>query len=320
MIAGSASNLSYTNPVFDGYFADPFAFQVGDGYYAVGTGGTDPGNGRVFQVLYSPNLIDWTSLGFALPKLPGMENDSYWAPEVVQRNGTYYMYYSVGQGDKSHHLRIASSPTPEGPYVDLGRLTSEQIPFAIDPHVYRHTDGEDYLFYASDRLESDRPGTCLYVDHLLSPTQVAGKPALVAHATSDWQRYEANRTMYGGTHDWHTLEGPTVIWNQGFIYVLYSGGNWQTESYGVDFVVSEHPLGPYENGTKERPRVLSATSGNVLGPGHNSIVRGPGKDPLVAVYHGWDRNKTARLMRIDPLKFGPDGPFIEGPTTDPKSL
>ena len=62
MIAGSASNLSYTNPVFDGYFADPFAFQVGDGYYAVGTGGSDPGNGRVFQVLYSPNLIDWTAL------------------------------------------------------------------------------------------------------------------------------------------------------------------------------------------------------------------------------------------------------------------
>jgi len=48
---------TYTNPVYPGYFADPFVWEHGGAYYAVGTGAAEaaravegPG-GRVFPVL-----------------------------------------------------------------------------------------------------------------------------------------------------------------------------------------------------------------------------------------------------------------------------
>ncbi|MBN9500308.1 MAG: glycoside hydrolase family 43 protein [Armatimonadetes bacterium] len=311
---GSPSGISYVNPVFTDYFADPFVFKVGSDYYAVGTGGqVDSASERVFRVLRSTNLVEWTPLGFALNKPEGHENGAFWAPEITQRHGRFYMYYSVGRGDKHHHLRVAVSESPEGPYFDKGQLSAKILPFAIDAHVYRHTDGCDYMFYAVDLLGGERPGTCLVVDRMLAPDRLEGNPHLVARATADWQRFEKGRSMYGGIYDWHTLEGPAAVWHDGRVYVFYSGGNWQNESYGVDFVTAEHPLGPYANGTIDRPRTL-ATSSEVLGPGHNSItVAADGKTEF-AVYHGWDKERTARLMRIDPILWTDQGPVIDGPS------
>lgn len=310
----SSSRISYVNPVYDGYFADPFVYKVGGSYYAIGTGNKNVSPDRVFQVLRSPDLVNWTSLGYALKVPAGFEGGDFWAPEVTQRGSQFYMYYSVGRGDKGHHIRVAVADHPEGPYEDAGRLTPEDLPFAIDAHVYRHTDGEEYLYYAVDILDSDRPGTSLVVDRLVSPTQLEGNPHTVARATADWQRYEADRSIYDGVYDWHTLEGPTVVHKDGKIYVLYSGGNWQNESYGVDFVVADHPLGPYVNETVDHPRALSTVEGLVFGPGHNSVILGPDGKTYIAVYHAWDKAKTARLMRIDPIRWTEDGPVIDGPS------
>lgn len=314
------SDISYANPIYPGYFADPFAFRHEGSYYAVGTSGpNEDSSSHVFQVLRSGNLVDWESVGYALEKLPGKEDWCYWAPEVAMQNGRFYMYYSVGEGDKHHRIRVAESKTPEGPYQDLGPITNPEIPFAIDPHVLQ--DGDDwYLFYATDLLSDDRPGTVLVVDRMLSPIQLAGEPQLVARATSDWQRYESNRQMYEGRYDWHTLEGPTVVKKDGRTYVFYSGGNWQNGSYGVDFVVADHPLGPYENLTEKRPRVLGTVPEQVIGPGHNSIVVGPDNETLIAVYHAWNPERTARLMRIDPILWTDDGPVIDGPSLSPRTL
>jgi len=44
--------------------------------------------------------------------------------------------------------------------------------------------------------------------------------------------------MYGRVWDWHTLEGPFVRKHDGRYYCFYSGGRWETESYGVDYGVA----------------------------------------------------------------------------------
>ncbi len=313
------SALSYINPVFAEYFADPFAFRYQGLYYAVGTSGTDDQD-SVFQILRSENLIDWTPLGYAMPKLEGFAEGCYWAPEVSICEGCFYLYYSVGEGDKAHRVRVAVADNPAGPYRDLGPITASEISFAIDPHVYHHTDGQSYLYYATDFLDGDRPGTALVVDRLNEPTKLAGQPRIVARATSDWQRYQSDRPIYEGRYDWHTLEGPTVVHHEGRIYVFYSGGNWQNGSYGVDYVVADNPLGPYENTTGDHPRVLRTLPGTVIGPGHNSFVLGPDGRTRYAVYHAWNPERTARLMRIDPLIWTPEGPIIDGPSTTPQFL
>ncbi len=315
--AQAERSVSYTNPVFPEYFADPFVFLHEGVYYAVGTSPLLEGQ---FSVLRSLDLVNWHRLGTALETSAGFEGGSFWAPEVAIADGRFYLYYSVGKGDKSHHLRVAVSAKPEGPYEDLGRLTPEDSIFAIDASPYRHADGDWYLFYATDLLDGDRPGTSLVVDRLLDMTTLAGTPQVVARASQDWQRFEANRAIYGRTLDWHTLEGPCAVFRNGKVYCLYSGGNWQNETYGVDFAVADHPLGPYRSDTPATPRLLQTLPGQVIGPGHNSIVAGPDGKTEYIVYHAWDAGRTARLMRLDRLEWTEDGPTCDGPSIDERHV
>jgi GH43 family beta-xylosidase len=120
--------------------------------------------------------------------------------------------------------------------------------------------------------------------------------------------------MYGGVWDWHTLEGPCTLKRDGLYYCFYSGGNWQNDSYGVDFCYAEHPLGPFMDADLDHPRVLKSVPGQVFGPGHNSVVRGPDGVTDFIVYHAWDAAATARRMCIDPLVWTDEGPRCLGPT------
>src|SRR5712692_6993618 len=117
---------SYTNPVYDGYFADPFAWEHGGQYYAVGTGPleaegeAEKAGGRLFPLLGSEDFVHWRPAGRALLRPDANLGDSFWAPEVAYEGGKFYLYYSVGHGDKNHQLRVATSDRPEGPYRDTG--------------------------------------------------------------------------------------------------------------------------------------------------------------------------------------------------------
>ena len=314
-LATNRTTASYTNPVYASYFADPMVFRHDGIYYAVGTGPRPEGvNTGEFTLLRSDNLVDWHPLGMALSTPDAFEGCTFWAPEVAIADGKFYLYYSVGKGDQAHQLRVAISDTPDGPYEDCGRLSPEDCLFSIDASPYQHSDGDWYLFYAVDFLEGDRPGTSLVVDRLLDMTTLEGNPQVVARATADWQRFQSGRSMYGGIYDWHTLEGPFPVLHDGKIYCLYSGGNWQNESYGVDFVVADHPLGPYRNEAVDIPRVLKTIPNRVLGPGHNSVTVAPNGETQYIVYHAWDADRTARLMRIDPLHWSADGPTCDGPS------
>ncbi|MFW5697541.1 MAG: glycoside hydrolase family 43 protein [Fimbriimonadaceae bacterium] len=322
MAVGSGSKLKnrpYQNPVYPHYFADPFVFRHESLFYAVGTS-PECGNGdpNVFPMLASEDLVEWERLNNALVPPDGMADGTFWAPEIAEHDGRFYMYYSVGQDDKDHHLRVAVSEKPGGPYRDQARLSDPALSFAIDGHPYRHTDGEWYLFYAVDLLDGERSGTSIVADRLIDMTRLAGETIVVARATRDWQRYESNRAIYGGRYDWHTLEGPFVVTRQGKIYCLYSGGNWQNETYGVDYVVADHPLGPYCNTAGEAPRLLKTKPNLVLGPGHNSVVRTMDDQAEMVVYHAWDPAMTARTMRIDPLVWTDEGPRCHGPSITPQ--
>lgn len=311
--------MRYKNPVYSRYFADPFVWRVGKDYFAVGTGreeagGVDEKAGWVFPMLHSRDLVHWERLGETLERPDPALGDTYWAPEVASQGGQNWMYYSIGFGHKNHQIRTALATEPMGPYQDVQvnpLVAPSDPPFAIDPHPFRDDDGAWYLFYARDFLDSDRgvrAGTALVVDRLVSMDKVEGKPRVVVRARNDWQRFMADRPMYGGRYDWHTLEGPCVVKHGGRYYCFYSAGRWENETYGVDYAVADYVLGPYSDaGNESGPRVLKTVPGKVLGPGHNSLVTGPdGADYLV--YHAWDAAMTGRHLCIDRLKWTPDGP------------
>src|SRR4028119_456634 len=142
--------LTYTNPVYPEYFADPFVWQHAGEYYAVGTGAleaggevNEAGKTRVFPLLHSTDFVNWHYAGNALLRVDPSLGDSYWAPEVAFSDGNFYLYYSVGHEDKNHQLRVAVSNQPLGPYRDSGEPLIDPVacPFAIDPHPFQDSDG-----------------------------------------------------------------------------------------------------------------------------------------------------------------------------------
>ncbi len=304
-------------PAWDGYFADPFVWRAGGAYWAVGTGPAEAAGAvaeRVFPLLRSPDLVRWERLGSALVRPDPALGDSFWAPEVAERDGVFHLYYSVGFADARHQLRVATSREPAGPYHDagVGLTDSASCPFAIDPHPFVDTDGRWWLFHARDFLDTPgdaRAGTALVVQELETMTRLAsGPPTVVLRARHEWQRFLADRPMYGRRFDWHTLEGPCVRRHAGRYWCFYSGGRWESDCYGVDYAVADHVLGPYVDAGSERgPRVLRTVAGRLLGPGHNSIVVGPDGAERI-VYHAWDADMRARRMYVGRLVWTPDGP------------
>jgi beta-xylosidase len=326
-------DLTYQNPVWPDYFADPFILRWQNEYYAYGT--TEiidyelESETKVFPLLRSTNLVKWEQLGYAMAPLDtsseAMASAAYWAPEVAERDGRFYMYYSacVGPGDEGHRLRIAVANHPAGPFRDTGNVLLPNENFSIDAHPFCDPrDGRWYLFFAKDYFD-ERVGTGTAVvplaDDMMS---VVGTPILVLRAAADWQIFQRNRTIYNQSWEaWHTIEGPFVVEHDGRYYCFYSGGAWHTSAYGVSYGVADNVLGPYrDEWSAEGPSVLRGIPGKVLGPGHNSVVRGPDNQTDFLVYHAWDIAQTARRMFIDPIVWTPEGPQCNGPTCDHQTI
>ena len=320
--APSAPPRTYTNPVYAGSMPDPSVIRHSGIYYGFGTTGAErTRDGRVFTVLGSRDLAHWERFGGALLPPSSDERIQYWAPEVTETGGMFYLYYAMGGLEPERfELRVATSVRPQGPYVDQAKLTDcESNRFTIDPFPFRDDDGQWYMFYARNFTNHDattHPGTAIVVDRLLDMTQLAGQCQVVVRAHHDWTLYQANRHMdvYNATFDWHTIEGPCVVKHNKRYYCFFSGSNYQTTRYGVDYVVADHPLGPY-SGEGDRPRVLQSIPGSVRGPGHHSIVFGPHDRFQYLVYHAWDPTMKVRWMCVDKLVWTAEGPRSQATTT-----
>ena len=296
-------------PAFGGYFADPFVLRLDDGSYAAyGSSGAGTATGLAFEALTSPDLISWQTQGPVLARPPYKQGDQYWAPEVIYANGYFWMYYSVGHGIIGHHLRVARSPSPLGPFVDEGVDLTPSETFAIDPHPYQDIDGSRYLFFARDVLDAARPGTHLAAARLATMTSFATAPTAILEPNADWQIYEPARTMYGQIFDWHTLEGPSVLLRGGRYWLTYSGGAWTGPNYAVSWAVADHPLGPWEHAPTGTPPLL-ATTDDLIGPGHNSLTTTPDGADVIA-FHSWDAAHHTRQMHLHTINFDATGPLM----------
>jgi len=299
-------------PLWDGYCADPFVLRTPDGRYVMyGTTPASLPGGRAFQTLVSEDLNTWQDAGGALVTSPDdPAGTEWWAPEVAHVDGTYWMYYSTGIGDVGHQLRVATSTSATGPFEDTGTVLTPDLPFAIDPSPFRDRSGAWWLFFATDLVEGDRPGTVLAVQRLGDMSRLEGPRTIVLRATAEWQRYQAEREMYGGIHDWHTLEGPAVLddGEDGYL-LLYSGGNWQTSGYGVAVATAPAPQGPWHEDPGQSQVVTSASTG-LIGPGHCSVLTDDDGTRHVFL-HAWDPSLQRRRPHRMVLRLE-DGRVVVG--------
>jgi arabinan endo-1,5-alpha-L-arabinosidase len=120
----TTAKQTHTNPVYGSYFADPFVWRHEDTYYAIGTGELEA-NGqvieKVFPLLLSTDFFEWKFASSALVRPDKTLGGNFWAPAIAHADDKFYLYYSVGHGDKNHQLRVAASNAPQGPIVILGK-------------------------------------------------------------------------------------------------------------------------------------------------------------------------------------------------------
>lgn len=317
---------TYTNPVYDGYMADPFVWRHAGVYYAIGTGqaeadGMTYGQSHVIPLLRSTDLVDWHFVRHALVRPPDELGGQFWAPAVAVHDSRFYMYYSVGHCERGimHHLRVAVADHPDGPYHDTREplVVVGDEGFVYDAHPFQDDDGQWYLFYNRHFWEMDgeaRIGEGIVARRLIGMTQASADWVTIVRPHADWQR-GMQVARNGQDVDWHTVEGACVLKHNGRYYCLFSGSYWMTEQYGVDYVVSDHVLGPYGGDiTITGPRVLRSVPECVRGPGHNSLVLGPDNATWYIVYHAWNASMRRRQMWIDPVRWMSDGPRCSGPT------
>ncbi len=309
---------TYLNPVHNRSCPDPFVLKYLNEYWCYCTGIWH--DGRCFGILRSRDLVHWEELGGALAPLD-QQATCYWAPEVIYDNGRFLMYYSVGNEERMQ-IRVASATHPAGPFIDQGvRLTKED--FAIDAHVFIDNDGTRWMFYATDFLEHTHIGTGTVCDKMLDEFTLAGNAQPVTRARYPWQVYDPERKEKGGVC-WYTVEGPFVLKHKQRYFQIFSSGNWQQASYGVSYASSDRLATAEEweqfaDGEQVLP-ILRTVPGQVIGPGHNSVVRGPDNQQLFCVYHRWAEDAQARVLAIDPMDWAGDRLLVLGPSYQPQPL
>ena len=314
--AAEPLTLNYQNPLWEGTLADPQAFKAGDTWYAIGTGPAP--DGRQFPILRSKNFTDWEFVNGALEPLKDPEFKDYWAPEIAERDGKFYLYYAADM-----RMRVAVSDKPAGPFKDTGKFMFPDLKFSIDGHAFRDPQsGQWYFFFAKDFFDQ-RPGTALAMvklgDDMIT---TEGAQTTVLRAFADWQIYERNRTLYDRHWDaWHTVEGPFVIYQDKRYHCFYSGGNWQTPGYGVGCAAADKIEGPYEDKhSPDAAGVIKTVPGKLIGPGHNSVILGPDGNTWFNVYHSWNPERTKRQICMDPIVWTDHGPRTVEPSRGKKTV
>ena len=231
----------------------------------------------------------------------------YWAPCVIKADGRFYMYYSSmpEQSDDVHTqaIKVAVSDSPEGPF----RYVKDMLPpFSIDADVHMNETGL-YMFYSVNRYEGDRVGTYIRVDRMTDPFTMAGESEEAVLPTLDEEIFQRDRFVKG--QHWHTIEGASYFYRDGYHYCLFSGNCYEKDTYYIGYSVAHSndmhlnklKFGKYPDDNTYAPLIRS--NEYEFGTGHNSVIDVDGQ--LYVVYHGRDGitpspqdNRTARICKL----------------------
>lgn len=317
---------SYVNPILDEDFPDPAVILAPDGcYYAYATQTLRNGNWINIQVSRSVDLIHWEHVGDALPEKPewAQTTQDFWAPSVIYDGTTYFMYYSATPDvchhhERGHALAVATSNSPEGPFVDMG------MPLLLGA-------GFEYI----DPMAYDDPVTGKHLLYWGSGFQ----PIKVQELASDRLSFAPDSNPIdliwpNGRHGAfpRLVEASWVIRHDDFYYLFYSGDNCcgADAEYGVMIARSQSATGPFE--TLEQAKgvphsLMLFKSERWLAPGHNCIVDDKAGQVWI-IYHAIDVNRprqrqedeinSRRVLMIDKIEWKDGWPYVGTPSDGPR--
>ncbi len=281
---------TYENPVIPGDHPDPSIIRTGKDFWATSTSSEW---GPQFPILHSTDLVNWEQVGNVFAHRPAWASANFWAPEISEFNGKYFVYYVGRTNGGALSVAVATADKPSGPYLDHGPLVS-QTDGSIDPVPVTDAQGERYLVWKEDG-NSRRMPCILWIQKLDSDgTKLIGKPAELFRNTEPWEGA--------------VIEGPFVVRRDGWFYLFYSGNGCCGKGcdYALGVARARTLLGPWE---KNPANPILAGNTTWKCPGHGSIVQDEQKRYWL-LYHAYSAKDfiyTGREALLDEVIFGTNG-------------
>jgi xylan 1,4-beta-xylosidase len=285
----SLVGLSFFTPKKDPILlADPTVFYHNGIYYLYGTSGKDSNLG--FEVYTSRDLKSWKKSdkngGYALWKGDSYGEIGFWAPQVFEYEGKFYMAYTANE-----HIAIATADNPLGPFTQ-DEIKDLRAPVKqIDPYVFIDSDGKKYLYHV--RLTE---GNRLFVAELEDDFSGIKEETLTYcfHAEEHWENTQGV--------NWSVSEGPAIIKHKDLYYFIYSANDFRNPDYAVGYAVSESPMGPWTK-SPSNP-IFDKSDAGINGPGHGDyFVDGRGNLKYVLHTHQSDQSVSPRKTAVVDLEF-----------------
>jgi beta-xylosidase len=338
-------------------FKNPLAVKLGDPYVLLSSNGKyymygtdETGKIEGFGAYSSEDLVNWTDEGQVFkgntPDSWGEKN--FWAPEVYERNGKYYMLYSADWKFNPNHetenfkIGVAVSDNPTGPFKNISDnpLFDAGYP-AIDGNILIYK-GKSYLYFSrccykhavqsevadwarKINLFQEIEESWVYGVEISNDfTHIIGEPVLLLQppkTLNDKQSEWESRSVTTGEVNRRWTEGSFALAKNNKIYIMYSANFFGGKNYAVGYATSNNPLGPFVK-AQNNPVLQKNTdiNGIVTGTGHNSVTWSKDKKHLYCVYHGrTSETGDSRVVFIDNMRIEKNGLLIvDGPTTERK--
>jgi len=273
-------------PALDGFTADPSIRVFGDTYYLYPTSDKPNWMTTDFSVWSSKDLLTWKKERMILDVSRGLAwaNIKAWAPDAIERNGTYYFYFSA-----DHKIGVATAASPIGPFVDaLGKpllvRDATMSTNTIDPYPFIDDDGQAYIYWGNgDEANVSK----------LKPDMVTLDGAVHRIPMKDFR------------------EGVVVFKRQGTYYFMWSIDDARSPNYRVGWGTADSPLGPVR--AAQTNFIVLQKNGPAVGTAHHSVVNVPGTDRWYVAYHRHaipDGNGCRRQTVLAKMTFDTQGNIL----------
>lgn len=279
-----------TNPILEGYYADPAIVYHEGSYYIYAT--KDPWGGDDLAVLETSDFVHFTTHNINWPTKeactsPESGTANVWAPSVIQgRDGKFYMYVSVGS-----EIWAGTSDAPLGPWRNM---KDDHTPLIgryffpgyhmIDAEAFIDDDGQAYLYWGSGLNWVN--GACFAVKLDEDMHTFIGEPVNITPP--------------------NFFEAPFMLKKEGTYFLMYSNGKAVDASYNIRYAKGDNPFGPWEEG-QNSPILSTSEDSTVIGPGHHTVFQKNGQSYML--YHKifpQDDEIVLRQLCLDSLHFDRD--------------
>lgn len=288
---GGATTARYLFP--SDYMADPSGHVFNDKLYIYPSHDRESGipendNGDHFDMrdyhvlcLDDPDQGEARDLGMILSvdDIP-WAGRQLWDSDVVEKDGRYYLIYSLKDKNDVFHLGVAIAEKPEGPFRPLPDPIRGS--YSIDPCAFKDDDGKVYVYFGGlwgGQLQRYRNNRALE-SAILPEGDEPSLPARVVRMSDDITQFaeeprpveivdEKGEILRAG--DPHRFfEASWLHKHNGIYYFSYSTG----DSHLLCYATSDSPYGPF----RFRGELLQPVVGWTT---HHSIVEWRGRTFLL---------------------------------------